>query len=58
VFLQIAVRERELRYAFLLPVVYAVRHFVFGAGTLFGLFLLPCLENTGKEEEACGVDKQ
>ena len=38
--LQIAVRERELRYAFLLPVVYAVRHFVFGAGTLFGLFLV------------------
>ncbi len=37
---QIAARERELRYAFLLPVVYAVRHLVFGAGTLFGLFLV------------------
>ncbi len=37
---QIAAREREARYAFLLPVVYAVRHFVFGSGTLFGLVLV------------------
>lgn len=37
---QIAAREREARYAFLLPVVYAVRHFVFGAGTIFGLVLV------------------
>jgi glycosyltransferase involved in cell wall biosynthesis len=38
--LQIAVREREARYAFLLPVVFAVRHFVHGMGTLFGLVLV------------------
>jgi glycosyltransferase involved in cell wall biosynthesis len=38
--LQIAVREREPRYAFLLPIVFAVRHFVHGMGTLFGLLLV------------------
>src|SRR6266550_4561082 len=35
--LQIAVGEGEARYAFLLPVVFAVRHFAHGLGTLFGL---------------------
>ena len=53
---QIAAREREWRYAFLLPVVYGVRHFVFGTGTLFGLVLVACPENTGKEEEALAAD--
>ncbi len=38
--LQIAIREREPRYAFLLPIVFAVRHFVHGIGTLFGLLLV------------------
>jgi len=38
--LQIAVREREPRYAFLVPIVFAVRHFVHGMGTLFGLVLV------------------
>lgn len=38
--LQIAVRERDLRYAFLLPIVFAVRHLVHGMGTLFGLVLV------------------
>jgi glycosyltransferase involved in cell wall biosynthesis len=38
--LQIAIRERDLRYAFLLPIVFAVRHFVHGIGTLFGLLLV------------------
>jgi glycosyltransferase involved in cell wall biosynthesis len=38
--LQIAVREREPRYAFLLPIVFAVRHFVHGIGTLFGILLV------------------
>jgi len=38
--LQIAAREREWRYWFLLPLVYAVRHFGFGTGTLFGLLLV------------------
>jgi glycosyltransferase involved in cell wall biosynthesis len=38
--LQIAVRERDPRYAFLLPVVFAVRHVVHGIGTLFGLLLV------------------
>lgn len=37
--LQIAARRREWRYVFLLPAVYAVRHFVFGAGTLLGMVL-------------------
>lgn len=37
--LQIAARRREWRYLFLLPAVYAVRHFVFGAGTLLGMVL-------------------
>jgi succinoglycan biosynthesis protein ExoA len=37
---RIAVREREAGYTFLLPLVFAVRHFVFGAGTLFGLVLV------------------
>jgi len=34
------VRERDSRYAFLLPIVFAVRHFVHGIGTLFGLVLV------------------
>jgi glycosyltransferase involved in cell wall biosynthesis len=38
--LQIATREREARFAVLLPVVFAVRHFVHGIGTLFGLLLV------------------
>jgi glycosyltransferase involved in cell wall biosynthesis len=38
--LQIAAREREARYAFLLPAVFAARHFVHGIGTLFGLLLV------------------
>jgi len=38
--LQIATREREPRFALLLPVVFAVRHFVHGLGTLFGLLLV------------------
>jgi len=38
--LQIAIREREARYALLLPVVFALRHFVHGIGTLFGLLLV------------------
>jgi len=38
--LQIAVRERDPRYAFLLPIVFAVRHFVHGIGTLFGMVLV------------------
>jgi glycosyltransferase involved in cell wall biosynthesis len=38
--LQIAIREREARYAILLPSVFAVRHLVFGLGTLFGLLLV------------------
>jgi glycosyltransferase involved in cell wall biosynthesis len=38
--LQIAVRERDPRYAFLLPIVFVVRHFVHGIGALFGLFLV------------------
>ena len=38
--MQIAAREREARYALLLPVVFAVRHFVHGIGTLFGLLLV------------------
>jgi glycosyltransferase involved in cell wall biosynthesis len=38
--LRLAVREREPRYAFLLPAVFAVRHFVHGIGTLYGLLLV------------------
>jgi GT2 family glycosyltransferase len=38
--LQIAAREREPRYALLLPVMFAVRHCVHGIGTLFGLLLV------------------
>ena len=38
--LQIAAREREPRFVALLPVVFAVRHFVHGIGTLFGLLLV------------------
>ena len=38
--MQIAIREREPRYAFLLPIVFAVRHFAHGIGTLLGLFLV------------------
>lgn len=38
--LQIAARERDPRYAFLLPIVFAVRHFAHGIGTLFGLALV------------------
>jgi GT2 family glycosyltransferase len=38
--LQIAIREREPSYAFLLPMVFAMRHFVHGIGTLFGTLLV------------------
>jgi glycosyltransferase involved in cell wall biosynthesis len=38
--LQIATREREPWFALLLPVVFAVRHFMHGMGTLFGLLLV------------------
>jgi glycosyltransferase involved in cell wall biosynthesis len=38
--LQIAVHEQDPRHAFLLPIVFAVRHFVHGIGTLFGLLLV------------------
>jgi glycosyltransferase involved in cell wall biosynthesis len=38
--LQMAVRERDPRYAVLLPIVFVVRHFVHGMGTLFGLVLV------------------
>jgi len=38
--LQMAVRERDPHYAFLLPIVFAVRHFVHGTGTLYGLILV------------------
>ncbi|MHB8499959.1 MAG: glycosyltransferase family 2 protein [Candidatus Acidiferrales bacterium] len=38
--LQIAIRERDPRYVILLPIVFAVRHFVHGIGTLFGLVLV------------------
>jgi glycosyltransferase involved in cell wall biosynthesis len=38
--LEIATRERDAHYAFLLPIVFAVRHFVHGLGTLFGLLLV------------------
>ena len=38
--LEIAFRERDRRFAFLLPMVFAVRHFVHGIGTLFGLVLV------------------
>jgi succinoglycan biosynthesis protein ExoA len=38
--LQIAGRERDARYAVLLPIVFAVRHIVHGVGTLFGLVLV------------------
>ena len=37
---QIAMRERDPRYAFLLPVVFGVRHLVHGIGTLFGLLMV------------------
>jgi glycosyltransferase involved in cell wall biosynthesis len=38
--LELAVRKRDYRFAFLLPAVFAVRHFVHAAGTLFGLILV------------------
>jgi glycosyltransferase involved in cell wall biosynthesis len=38
--LQIAARERDARNAFLLPAVFAVRHFVHGFGTWFGMLLV------------------
>jgi glycosyltransferase involved in cell wall biosynthesis len=38
--LQVAIRERDARYAMLLPLVFAVRHFVHGMGTVFGLLLV------------------
>ena len=37
--LQIAHREKDLRLGFRLPLVFAVRHFVHGLGTLYGLLL-------------------
>jgi GT2 family glycosyltransferase len=36
---QIAARERDARLLFLLPVVFAARHFAHGAGSVFGLLL-------------------
>jgi glycosyltransferase involved in cell wall biosynthesis len=40
--LQIAVRERDAQLAFLLPIVFTVRHIAHGVGTLFGLVLVAC----------------
>ncbi len=37
--LQIALRAKDSLQLFLLPWVFAVRHFVYGVGSLFGLFL-------------------
>jgi len=45
--LQIAAREREPRFMALLPVVFAVRHFVHGIGTLFWLLLVILPGDTG-----------
>ncbi len=36
---RLAVRGRSAIFAFLLPCVFAVRHFAFGAGSLYGAFL-------------------
>ncbi len=38
--LQIAARERDAQFAFLLPIVFTVRHIAHGVGTLFGLALV------------------
>jgi hypothetical protein len=38
--LQIAIRERDSRLVFQLPAVFAIRHFVHGLGTLYGLVLV------------------
>lgn len=38
--LQIAIRAKDSLQLFLLPCVFAVRHFVHGAGALFGIFLI------------------
>jgi glycosyltransferase involved in cell wall biosynthesis len=54
---QIAVREREAGYAFLLPLVFAVRHFVFGVGTLFGLVLVLLPGEHWKGRRSPGADR-
>jgi glycosyltransferase involved in cell wall biosynthesis len=38
--LQIALRKRDFRFAFLLPLVFSVRHLVHGLGTVYGLVLV------------------
>jgi len=38
--IQIAVKEREPRYLFWMPVVFGIRHFAHGLGALYGLLLV------------------
>ncbi len=37
---KIAIKEKDLRYLFVMPLVFAVRHFGYGLGSIFGLIKL------------------
>jgi glycosyltransferase involved in cell wall biosynthesis len=46
---QIAIREKEWRYLFLMPVAFAIRHFGYGIGSFYGIAkLLMPIKNGGK----------
>lgn len=38
--LSVAIREKDIRYVFFMPVVFAIRHFAYGLGSLWGLVKL------------------
>jgi len=38
--LRIAIKEKDLRYLFLMPITFAIRHFSYGLGSIWGLLTL------------------
>lgn len=48
--LKIALKERDIRYFFLMPIVFAVRHFGYGIGSLIGLIKLIKRDGRKKKE--------
>jgi len=45
--LGIAIREKDWRYVFLMPIAFAIRHFGYGAGSAWGMIKLVTPQNNG-----------
>ncbi len=45
--LGIAIREKDWRYVFLMPIAFAIRHFGYGAGSAWGMIRLVTPQNNG-----------